>query len=92
MTVHSANVRFAPGAALRQLIRFDVFAYQSLTDSISAESLSVEGWIIFYSFIIGREIPFAYERPLPPPNAVARVLPFLVLRKAPVDRIDSVLA
>jgi hypothetical protein len=35
------NGRFAPRTVIQQLIEFSVFAYQSATDSISAEIASV---------------------------------------------------
>jgi hypothetical protein len=34
------------------------------TDKVFAISLPVGNWIVFYSFVIDHEVPFAYERPL----------------------------
>jgi hypothetical protein len=44
-----ANDAFAPEAAHRQLIRFDVFYYQSLTEFISAETFSVGEMTLYFN-------------------------------------------
>jgi hypothetical protein len=45
-------------------------------------SLPVGNWIVFYSFVIDHEIPFAYERP--PPRAVDHDFPLSRIQIAPV--------
>ncbi len=39
-------------------------AARACADKVFAISLPVGNWIVFYSFVIDHEIPFAYERPL----------------------------
>jgi hypothetical protein len=53
-TGHSITAHFALASALPT---------PKQTEKVSI-SLPVVNWLVFYSFVIDHEIPFAYERPL----------------------------